>query len=422
MTFQHVRQSDSGSLRSSDTSTERSPLDGIRVLDFTHVLAGPFCTRLLADFGADVVRVESTTRPDHMRADTVRPGFEGKQDRSGTYLNTNRSKRSVTINLKTPGGHDLATRLAGVADIIVENFSADAMAKLRLDYDNLAPLNPRLIYVSMAGYGHSGPRRDWRSMNMILQGYSGLMMVTGAEGDAPTSISNSWNDYIGGLHACFGILNALLERRNTGTGKFLDVSQFECSVATLGSLLLSSVVNGTAPARMGNRSSHLAPQGLYRCAGKDQWCAISIQNDGQWQSLISVMVATPWGNDERYATLLGRLRFHDEIDAHIEAWTSQLQSDAVENRLRDAGVPARRMRRVDDLVDGPEPASVFEDMPDKRLGAMLVTAHPFFLPSTPLRPPTPAPSMGEHNYQALSDWLGCSEAEVRSLIEAKVLV
>lgn len=403
-------------------SIDGAPLAGIRVLDFTHVLAGPFCTRLLADFGADVVRVESTTRPDHMRADTVRPGFEGRQDRSGTYLNTNRSKRSITINLKTDGGHRLATRLAGVADIIVENFSADAMAKLRLDYENLQPVNPRLIYVSMAGYGHTGPRRDWRSMNMILQGYSGLMMVTGSEGDPPTSISNSWNDYIGGLHACFGILNALAERRATGKGVFLDVSQFECSVATLGALLLSSVVNGTVPARVGNRSSHLAPQGLYRCAGADQWCALSVQNDAQWHSLISAMGATPWENDDRFATLLGRLRHHDEIDARIEAWTRELTSEEVESRLQAVGVPARRMRRVNDLVDGTELSSVFKSMEDRRLGSMLVTAHPFFFLSGSLRAPTPAPSMGEHNKQALSDWLGFSEQEIRSLVEQKVLV
>ena len=411
-----------GSAQTAQQSPQGAPLAGIRVLDFTHVLAGPFCTRLLADFGADVVRVESKTRPDHMRADTVRPGFEGKQDRSGTYLNTNRSKRSITINLKTAGGHQLATRLAGAADIIVENFSADAMAKLRLDYDHLAPHNPRLIYVSMAGYGHSGPRRDWRSMNMILQGYSGLMMVTGAEGDPPTSISNSWNDYIGGLHATFGVLNALAQRNITGKGLFLDVSQFECSVSTLGGLLLSSVVNGTAPTRMGNRSTSFAPQGLYRCAGEDQWCAISVQNDAQWQSLISAMNARPWGNDERFATLLGRLRHHDEIDARIETWTSPLRSDDVESRLQAVGVSARRMRRVDDLVNGPEPATVFEDMADKRLGSMLVTSHPFFFSSGTLRPPTSAPSMGEHNYQALSDWLGFSEQEVRALIEEKVLV
>lgn len=407
---------------SSQPPADGAPLAGIRVLDFTHVLAGPFCTRLLADFGADVVRVESNSRPDRMRADTIKTGFEDRQDRSGTYLNINRSKRSIAINLKTEGGHALATRMARAADIVVENFSGGAMARLKLDYERLQPHNSRLIYVSMSGYGHSGPRRDWRSMNMILQGYSGLMMVTGSESDPPTSISNSWNDYIGGLHACFGILQALAERLTTGKGVFLDVSQFECSVATLGALLMSSVVNGNVPARMGNRSSYLAPQGLYRCAGSDQWCAVSVQNDDQWRGLITAMGAASWGDDDRFATLVGRLHHHDEIDARIEKWTSPLNSEEVESRLRAAGVEARRMRRINDLVDGPDVSQVFESMEDRRLESMLVTGHPFFFLSGSLPAPRPAPSLGQHTSEALSDWLGMSEGEVSSLVDQGVLV
>src|SRR5205823_11045207 len=152
----------------------------------------------------------------------------------------------------------LATRLATVADIVIENFSADVMDRLGLGYERLAPLNPRLIYVSMAGYGHSGPRREWTSMNMNLQAYTGLMMVNGAEGDLPTSISNSWNDFIGGLHATFGILNALSERRVSRKGAFLDLAQFECSVSTLAPLLVASSASGRAPTRRGNRSTRVA--------------------------------------------------------------------------------------------------------------------------------------------------------------------
>src|SRR5262249_50645363 len=152
-------------------------------------------------------------------------------------------------DLKSDGGRAVTTRLASAADILVENFSAGVMRRLQLDYERLEPLNPGLIYVSMAGYGHSGPRRDWTSMNMNLQAYTGLMMVTGAEGDLPTAISNSWNDFIGGLHAAVGILRALVERKRSGRGANLDLAQFECSVATLGPLLLSGAVNRQAPPR-----------------------------------------------------------------------------------------------------------------------------------------------------------------------------
>ena len=177
-----------------------APLDGIRVLDFTHVLAGPFCTRLLADLGAQVVRVESSKHPDHPWQST----FVSKDGRHASYLNTNRNKRSLSIDLKNRAGQNIALRLAAAADVVIENFSAGVMDRLNLGYENLRLLNPALIYVSMSGYGHDGLRHDWTSMNMNLQGYSGLMMATGAEGDPPIAISNSWNDYIGGRPSRIG--------------------------------------------------------------------------------------------------------------------------------------------------------------------------------------------------------------------------
>ncbi len=240
---------------------QAAPLAGIRVLDFSHILAGPFCTRLLADLGADVARVETIIRPDHLGERKAGPDSKGLPDRPPSYLNINRSKQSITINLKTEAGRKLVTRLATVADVIVENFSAGVMARLQLDYERLRSLNPRLIYVSMSGYGHNGPRRDWTSMNMNLQAYTGLMMTTGAENDPPVAISNSWNDYMGGFHACFGILQILAERNKTGVGANLDLSQCESSVATLGALMVHSAVNRTLPQRLGSRSTRVAPQG-----------------------------------------------------------------------------------------------------------------------------------------------------------------
>ncbi len=244
-------------------SAARPPLAGVRVLDFTHVLAGPFTTRLLADFGAEVLRVESRKHPDH----PWKCSFDdGRIDRPAAYLITNRNKRSIAIDLKHPRGGELAVQLAGAADVVIENFSAGVMERLGLGAERLCAANPRLIYVSMSGYGHSGPRRDWTSMNSNLQGYSGLLLANGAADDPPLPIANSWNDYIAALHACLAILQALAERATTGEGRYLDLSQFECSVASLGGLLLASAVTGCAPPRLGNRSTGAAPQGCYRCA------------------------------------------------------------------------------------------------------------------------------------------------------------
>jgi benzylsuccinate CoA-transferase BbsF subunit len=392
-----------------------APLESIRVLDFTHVLAGPFCTRLLADLGADVVRVESSKHPDHPWQST----YISDDRRHASYLNTNRSKRSIAIDLKNDAGQKTALKLAAVADVVIENFSAGVMGRLKLDYETIEKLNPRLIYVSMSGYGHNGPRRDWTSMNMNLQGYSGLMTVTGAEGDPPTAISNSWNDYIGGLHACFAILQTIDQRAGSGRGRHIDLSQFECSVAMIGPLLLSSAVDRKVPVRLGNRSDMVAPQGVYCCIGADDWCAVSIDNDQQWKALAEVMGNENLTSDSRLSSAAGRLDHHDEIDHEIEAWTQQHSSAEVERRLKAAGIPAERVRRIDHLVDEPDPATVFSRIEEPRIGSMLTTRLPFTLSPVSLPAPRSSPSLGEHNEEVLRQWLNLSGEQLSEIEDQK---
>ena len=394
------------------------PLSGVRVLDFGHVLAAPFCTRLLADLGADVVRVESSRHPDFPWPSSYRHA----DGRHASYLNTNRNKRSVAIDLKHPAGRDVARRLARAADVVVENFSAGVMDRLGLGYEALSGDNPGLIFASMSGYGHSGPRRDWTSMNMNLQGYAGLMQVTGAEGDPPTAISNSWNDYIGGLHTCYAIVGALTERESTGEGIHLDMGQFECSVSMIAPLLLFSAVRQRNPDRMGNRSEPFAPQGVYRCAGQDEWCAVSVHDDGQWRALALAVGDPDLAGDARFATLQGRMQHHDEIDERIEAWTSGLPSADVEVRLKQAGVSAARMRRVQDLAENREQSRAYKTMPEPRVGSMLTTALPVEFSESALPPATPAPGLAQHTREVLREWLELPEREVAALDGAGALV
>jgi crotonobetainyl-CoA:carnitine CoA-transferase CaiB-like acyl-CoA transferase len=398
-------------------TTIPAPLAGLRVLDFTHVLAGPFCTRLLADLGADVVRVESCKHPDHPWQST----FISEDGRHASYLNTNRSKRSIAIDLKREAGQKIAARLAGLADVVIENFSAGVMDRLDLGYDKLKALHPQLIYVSMSGYGHDGPRRDWTSMNMNLQGYSGLMTVSGAEGDPPTAISNSWNDYIGGLHACFAILQAVEERRHSAKGRRIDLSQFECSVAMIGSLLLSSAVDGKVPARLGNRSDRYAPQGVYRCAGTDNWCALCVENEHQWKTLTVLIGQEQWCTDHRFESVNGRMRCHEEIDRAVSSWTGQYSNKEVELRLRTAGISAARVRRIDEVLDSSDPSVVFARMPERRVGSMLTTKLPFTLSFVDLPEPHSAPGLGEHSLDVLRGWLNCSDTEIGELKRQEVL-
>ena len=401
---------------------DHPPLSGVRVLDFGHVLAAPFCTRLLADLGADVARVESGRHPDFPWPSSYRH----PDGRHASYLNTNRNKRSVSIDLKHPAGRDVARRLAEAADVVVENFSAGVMDRLGLGYESLRAANPRLVFASMSGYGHGGPRRDWTSMNMNLQGAAGLMQVTGAEGDPPTAISNSWNDYIGGLHTGYAVIGALTERETTGAGIHLDMGQFECSVSMIAPLLLFSAVNGRNPERMGNRSARFAPQGVYRCAGEDQWCAVSVHDDAQWRALAeAVDQGAPHpglAGEARFATLPGRLRHHDEIDERIEAWTRGFESADLEARLWRAGVPASRMRRVQDLAEDGSPSRAYKRMAEPRVGSMLTTALPFEFSTSGLPAATPAPCLGQHTREVLREWLELPESELAELAGTGALV
>jgi crotonobetainyl-CoA:carnitine CoA-transferase CaiB-like acyl-CoA transferase len=395
-----------------------APLDGVRVLDFGHVFAGPFCTRCLADLGAEVLHVETRGRQAAPRP-APQPGApanpRGGGGEAGRAAYAYRNKLSVTIDLKTPAGQQLATRLASVADVLVENFSSGAMRRLKLDYDSLQPLNPRLIYVSMSGYGHSGPRRDWTSMNMNLQAFSGLMMTTGEEGDGPIAISNSWNDYIGGLHASFEVLQALAERVETGVGKNIDLAQFECSVGTLGPLLLACAVNRAPPRRMGNRSASCAPQGCYPCAGADEWCTLVVRTDDHWRGLAQAMGDPEWTANPRFASATGRLAHHDEIDDLITGWTSKLSAVEAEERLQAAGVPAERMRKTDAVVDSPDAGQVFAPLETLTNRRTLTARLPFTFSSTPTVEPQKVPRLGADTHVGLQRWLGLSDSEIGAL-------
>jgi crotonobetainyl-CoA:carnitine CoA-transferase CaiB-like acyl-CoA transferase len=320
-------------------------------------------------------------------------------------LMTNRNKRSITIDLKAPSGAEIASRLTAAADVLVENFSAGVMDRLGLGYADLAAINPRIVYASMSAYGHTGPHRGWTGMNVTLQACSGLMMATGQEGDPPIGISNSWNDYVGGLHAATAIVGALGKRSETGRGQHLDVSQFECSVAMIGSLLLASAVEKASPMRRGSRSSLAAPQGCYRCAGKDQWCAISVRDDEQWRAL------APELGDlvHRYPTLADRQAHHDEIDAAIEAWTKTLAPKEVEQRLLNRGIAAAAMRRGNDIADVEEWRGVLRPIEGLGEPGTRVIGLPFsFRGARPVEAAAP-PHLGEHGREVLRDWLGLDE-------------
>jgi crotonobetainyl-CoA:carnitine CoA-transferase CaiB-like acyl-CoA transferase len=391
------------------------PLDGIRVLDFSHVLAGPMCTRLLVDLGAEVLRVESTKRADTPWRSTSDPDLK----RMYAYIMVHRGKKSITIDLKSTSGGDIARKLAAVADVVVENFSADVMNRLGLGYDRLSELNPRLIYLSMSGYGHDGPRKHWTSMNSNLQAYAGMMMITEQEGNPPVAVSNSWMDYVGGLHGCYSVLQALINRKRDGKGRNIDMAQFECGVGSIGPLLLAGILNGKRPERIGNRSTKAAPQGCYACAGEDQWCAISVENDEQWQALVRTIGNSAMAQDPRLQSLAGRMRHHGEIDRHIAAWARGRAAAEVARLLHEAGVPAEHMRRMDEIMQRRD-GSVFRLEPGKER-PILMTGLPFSFVPRKKQEFGPTPRLGEHTDEALQSWLGLEAGAIGELRTSGIL-
>jgi benzylsuccinate CoA-transferase BbsF subunit len=395
----------------------RQPLAGIRVLDFGHIVAGPFCVRLLADLGAEVVKVETSTRQGRTGARRGPPRRRTASGRTPHLAHINRNRWSIDLNLKTEHGRDVARRLVDVADVLVENFSSGVMDRLGLGYRDLLRSNPRLIYTSMASFGHTGPRAGWTGMNVTLQACSGLMLATGDEGDPPIGISNSWNDYIGGLHAAVAIVGALDRRRKTGQGCYLDVSQFECSVATLGSLLFASAVTGRPPVRHGSRSTTVSPQGCYRCAGDDQWCAISVQDDRQWQSLLKIVGehAAAFRSAE-FATVAGRLERQNTIDLAIEAWTRSLAPADVETQLIQAGVPAAATRRGNNIAEVAEWQAVLRPLIDSSGSQMSVIGMPFSFRNAAPVAVSEAPRVGATGREALHEWLKLDDQAIGALL------
>lgn len=393
------------------------PLDGIRILDFGHVVTGPFATGLLADFGADVIKVESTTAVEAgRRLGPFRPGGPRDPEGSSLFAGLNRRKRSVAINLKHPRGIDLARALAARCDAVTENFSAGVMDRLGLGHDRLLAMHPGLIYVSMSGLGYGGPRSEWASFNAVIQALSGLMLATGRPDDPPIGVSNSWADFMAGLHAALVLVAALEQRDRTGQGCWIDLSQYEANALPLGHLTLRGRTNGApgdaSRARAGNRAKDRSPQGCYRCRGEDAWCVISVANDDEWEALVRV-VGDQGLRNPRYATLEGRRHAHDEIDAHLEAWTRQRPSREAERQLQAAGVPAAAVRtNVEAMADLPSFAPSAGTIRHPVIGEMPVLPNVIHLDAALAWPDRTGPRLGEHTNEVLSEVLGMDESDI----------
>jgi crotonobetainyl-CoA:carnitine CoA-transferase CaiB-like acyl-CoA transferase len=398
---------------------------GIRVLDLTHAWAGPFATQLLADYGAEVIKIESPQRPDMLRFSTL-PADETRPDaynRGGWFQYLGRNKLGLTLDLKQPQGHELFKRLAAQSDVVIENFSARVMGRLGLEYAVLQAVNPRLIMISMSGYGTVGPYKDFVAFGEMIEPFAGLSELTGYADRAPLRLAVAYPDPVAGLHAALATVLALRQRRQTGVGQHIHIPHREPITRMLGEAVLDHTVNGRTPRRSGNRHRAWAPHGCYPCRGQDHWITLAVRSDAEWNALCRVLGEPEWRRDARFANSLGRWKHASVLDQYVAASTHQWEATALATRLLEARVPAGVVQTNRDLLS------------DAHLRAReafwvimhgLAGTHPYPAPSTrltgtPPRLTRPAPNLGEHNTELLTRLLGLSRAEIQDL-EAKGVI
>jgi crotonobetainyl-CoA:carnitine CoA-transferase CaiB-like acyl-CoA transferase len=406
-------------------TARRAPLAGLRVADFTWVWAGPFCTLQLAHLGAEVIRVETATRICVTRMLPPFAEFKPGPNRSGYFNQFNQGKKSLTLDMKRPEALEAAKRLCANSDIVVENFAAGVMDRMGLGYEVLRQLRPAVIMIALSGYGASGPDHDKVSYGPAQVPLSGMSSLTGYRDFPPMHVGISYGDPTGGLHGAVAVLTALLHRAKTGEGQYIDLSQWETSMAVLPEGLLAQTMNGAAPARDGNRDPHMAPHGVFRTAGgDDRWVAIAIEDDAAFARFATLVGQPELAGDARFATVVARKQHEDALEELVTAWTLQHEPGEVTARLQAAGIPAFTVMTNRDLAEDPHIGGrdFFVDLEHPEVGTRRHAGIPWSMSRSLSRVQRPAPCLGADTDQVLRDVCGYDDATIARLREAKVLV
>ncbi|MBI3969489.1 MAG: CoA transferase, partial [Chloroflexi bacterium] len=404
-----------------------SPLAGVRVLDLSWVLAGPFCTRILADLGAEVIKVEPPVSGDGARWN---PPFHGRRrdpSRGGLFVDLNHNKRAIAVNLKDSRGLEIVRRLATEwADVLLENFTAGTLERIGLDPAELTAANPRLSVIRLSAYGQTGPYRDRIGYAPLMQAMSGLSAVMVYPPDRLAGLGLPLSDYNGGLHGALLALAALLGRDETGRGAIFDLSQFEAAVRLLGPALLEGQAPTANQQVGGNRdlARDWAPHGVYPAAGVDRWLALAVPSDEVWSALREALGNPDWAAAPELRTAAGRVARADRLDGLLATWTRTQSPEAAVALLQSAGVPAATVNDGEDLIERDPQLSArnyFQTIELPEHGPIPTPRLPLLFSVTPTTIRRPAPRLGEHNEEVLRNILGFSEAEVDQLILDEVI-
>ena len=398
------------------------PLRGVRVVEMGQLIAIPFAMKMLADMGAQVIRLESAGRLESYRSDSVyRNEIHGEfWNRGANFYEQNRNKLGITLDLSRPEGRELLLRLIAISDVFAENFTPRVIKNFGLEYEQLRRVKPDIIMVSSTGYGFSGPWANFGATGPATEGASGLAYTTGYKDGPPVMAEIPYVDYTAGEHTVFAVMTALMHRLGSGQGQFIDVSQTQAAAATIPEALLDFAANGRDPVRIGNADPVMSPHGCYPCAGEDRWIAVAVSDDVQWQGLCRVLGRPDWAADGRFSGSLGRQRHREELDRMLAGATASWEARRLMAALQAAGVPAGAVLDSKDLLFDPHLRErrfyeVVRHHPSTGMPPLPYAGRPWRLSATPAVAPRAAPLMGEHNDFVLRELLGLTDSEVARL-------
>ena len=411
------------------------PLEGVRVIDLSMWFAGPMASRLLADMGAEVIKIESLRHIDPWRGPVVRdPRFESRypirivSDRpyncAAGFNLQNRNKYGITLDLGTPQGKEIFEKLVAIGDVVLENYSSRVMANFGLDYPVLREINTQIIMMSLPALGRTGPDKNYIAFGQTIDCMSGMAYLTGYFGEEPMLQSGlSYGDPLSGMNAAFAILAALHYRRRNSQGVHIVLSQVEGLIAFNADAVMDYTMNGRVRERMGNRHYSMAPHGCYRCQGEDEWVVIAISTDAAWRRFCQAVGQPSWAEDARFADVLGRYQHQDELDRLIETWALEHDHYQVMHILQEVDIPAGPVLDAKELVEEPHlnERGLYETVTHPEAGT-----HPYVgmyakFSRTPGSIRKPAPCLGEDNQYVFGELLGLSQEEIAQLEEQGII-
>ena len=394
--------------------------EGVKIADFTWLGVGPIATKFMADMGATVIHIESYTRPDITRVSAPYKDWQPGINRSAFFAVYNDSKYGITLNLRMPQAQEVAKRIIyNWADVVADAHLPGIMEKFGLEYETLRKEKPDLIHVATSLQGKTGPYSTMPGHGMVGVSLGGFTQITGWPDREPTVPFGALTDFLTFPHMVTALIAALIHRKKTGEGQYIELSQLECSVQFLAPPIMDYMINGRILERTGNRSSYAAPHGVYRCKGEgERWCAIAVSTEEEWRNFCDVIGNPEWTKDPRFATFMGRKGNEDELDTFVEGWTVNYPPEEVMSLMQAAGVPAGAVESGEDLVADPQlnHRGTHVILKHPEIGPHIYQAPPYRFSKTPHELTMPAPCLGQHNEYVLKEILGMSDDEVADLL------